>query len=103
MERIECHADPEFTRRHGETYGVRIEVRLDTGASLFEEVELPLGHPGNPMTDGQLDAKFDRLARRVMSTERADAARHALWALDETRDWAALMQALAVDLDGNDA
>jgi 2-methylcitrate dehydratase len=101
MERIECRADPEFSRRHGETYGVRIEVRLDTGTSLLEEVELPLGHPGNPLTDGQLDAKFDRLARRVMPAERADAARRALWALDVTRDWAALMQALAADLDGN--
>ncbi|MEM7408230.1 MAG: MmgE/PrpD family protein [Pseudomonadota bacterium] len=35
-----------------------IELTLSNGEQMREEVPLSLGHPGNPMTDSDLDAKF---------------------------------------------
>jgi 2-methylcitrate dehydratase PrpD len=34
----------------------------------------PPGHPDNPMTDGQMDAKFRMLAGRMLPAERVEAA-----------------------------
>ena len=35
-------------------------------------VEVPLGAPGNPLSDGALEEKFFSLALRVVSRERAE-------------------------------
>jgi 2-methylcitrate dehydratase len=83
MRKIEVRPDEEFSRRHGEAYGVRIEVHSRTGEVLIEEALHPWGHPKNPMSDAAIEEKFRRLASPVLGSDSTEAALKAIWALDQ--------------------
>jgi len=46
-------------------------------------VEVPLGAPGNPLSDGALEEKFFSLAERVMSRHQAEELLEQLWRVEE--------------------
>jgi 2-methylcitrate dehydratase len=95
MRKIEVRADEEFSRRHGEAYGVRIEVHSSSGEVLVEEVLHPWGHPKNPMSDAAIEEKFRRLAEPVLGPDSTESALRAIWALDEG-GWPTVLRSLEV-------
>ncbi len=50
----------------------RITVKTETGKTYMSQVDLPLGHPGNPMSDQDLEAKFRRLVAGRLDRPRTD-------------------------------
>lgn len=59
--KITVTEDPRLTAACPEKRGAVVTVRLADGTELTEEVEYPLGEPENPVTDSQLESKFDSL------------------------------------------
>lgn len=49
-------------------YNAAVEVTLDTGEVLVADVPLGRGHPGRPLTDRELAAKFGMLVAPVLGT-----------------------------------
>lgn len=47
-------------------YNAAVDVTLDTGEILLADVPLGRGHPGRPLTEGEMDAKFRMLAEPVL-------------------------------------
>ena len=66
-------------------------VRLREGRTLSERVDFPRGHAQNPLSDAQVETKFQALAGARLGPERADAVLRWLWRLDEARDWDTLL------------
>jgi hypothetical protein len=67
---------------------------LRDGRTLSAELEIPLGHPDRPLSDGQLRAKFldcAARARRALPAGEAEAIADRLMALEGERDIAALI------------
>lgn len=60
-----------------------VTVRTMDGRQASLCVEVPLGAPGNPLSDGALEEKFRSLAVRVMPEEQAKALLEQLWLLEE--------------------
>jgi 2-methylcitrate dehydratase len=62
----------------------RTHVTIETAAgSLFERsLDYPRGNPRNPLTDAEIEGKYEALAEPVMSESARERLRRAVWALD---------------------
>lgn len=96
MQRIHVAERAEFTQRFPADLMSRISLRLRTGEHLEDTIAHPHGHVRDPMTDSEMDQKFDRL---VDGRGEADASlcrrvRQALWSIDTVTDVAATLDPL---------
>jgi 2-methylcitrate dehydratase len=64
MKKIRVVREPDFVERYPAAMPTRITVRTREGKSYTRQKDLPLGHPGNPMSDQEVEAKFRQLAAR---------------------------------------
>lgn len=86
MSRIRLEVDPQLSEDGEPVVSVRtVDGRL---ASLC--VEVPLGAPGNPLSDGALEEKFFNLAGRVIPLQQAKELLEQLWRLEELESVRAL-------------
>lgn len=65
---------------------VTVRVRRRDGAVLERELTFPKGHSRNPMTDADVNAKFDRATRGLVSEVRREAIRTAWWGIEDAGD-----------------
>ncbi|OLF54239.1 MmgE/PrpD family protein [Pseudomonas chlororaphis] len=86
MARIRLEVDPQLSE-DGEPV-VTLRTRDGRQASLC--VEVPLGAPGNPLSDRALQQKFLSLATRALPAERAEALLQQVWRLAQMESVAAL-------------
>lgn len=73
MDRIEVEENENFTKRYGARFPHRMVVHTRTGERHTCTIEHPKGHPENPLTRDELDAKFRRNADGVVPEERTAA------------------------------
>lgn len=85
---------PELTAAYPAGIPTVLEVRDRAGRAHAARMDYPPGHHRNPLSDGQVDEKFARLARPVLGPKVAPAMR-ALWALDSCDDVRTLTRLLA--------
>jgi 2-methylcitrate dehydratase PrpD len=79
MSRVRLEVDPQLSE-DGEPV---VSLRTVDGRQASLCVDVPLGAPGNPLSDAALEQKFFSLAGRVMSQERAAQWLGQLWRLEE--------------------
>jgi 2-methylcitrate dehydratase len=96
MDRIECRADDAFDRRYIEAgeHPVRVEIRTRDGRQLVHELANPRGHPDNPMTVADIDAKFRRLTAGLVAVDDQDAVVELVDDLDRASSVAPLVAAI---------
>jgi 2-methylcitrate dehydratase len=89
MRRISVVEDPELTRTHaGELprWPSTVEIVLANGERLRRRADLPKGHPLDPLTDAELEAKYLALAEGALPRARARALLDTLWDLERVPD-----------------
>ena len=96
MKKIRVVPKPEFMGRYPRTMPTRITVKTETGKTYMSQVDVPVGHPGNPMSDGDLEAKFRGLIARRLSRSRIDRLVECIWKLDQVKDIGTLMTLLTI-------
>ncbi len=94
LQRISLEVDPQLSE-DGEP---RVTVRTMDGRQASLCVEVPLGAPGNPLSDGALEEKFLSLAMRVMPKEQATQLLEQLWRLEELESVESLDELLAANI-----
>jgi 2-methylcitrate dehydratase len=96
MDRIECRADDALDRRYreGGEHPVRVEIRTRDGRELVQEVASPRGHPDNPMSAADIEAKFRRLTAGIVAVDRQDAVVGLVAELDGAGSVAPLVAAI---------
>lgn len=82
LEHTAIRENPAYTERHPAAWPCRIEVQLASGRTCAAEIANFRGHPDNPLSDAELEAKFHGLADIPLGRPAADALVKALWALD---------------------
>jgi 2-methylcitrate dehydratase len=83
MQKIAIRENKQYTARrasHGELIAVA-DVTLRDGRKLRVETRLPRGHRDNPMTDDELNRKFDPMVEKVLTRAEHDELRDRLWNL----------------------
>lgn len=96
MKKVRVVQQPEFEGRYPKTMPTRITVKTEAGRTYMRQVDVPVGHPGSPMSDHDLEAKFCRLAAGRLNRLRIDRLIEFMWNLDRVRDIGALMPLLRV-------
>lgn len=96
-DKIELAEDPAFTAAFPRTFNCRIEVTLRTGEVRKVHQRNPKGHPDNPMSDREIEQKFERQAETVrLPHDRVRAILDRLWSVDELADISTLFELLRV-------
>lgn len=95
MKKMEVNLDPELDKLYPQAFPTVITVYTKGGAKYTERVDYAKGHPKNPMTDAELEEKFNTLTRDVLPEDARKRALQILWHLEDY-DVGDLLEALAV-------
>jgi 2-methylcitrate dehydratase len=97
LEKVEVVADPEIEALFPELQRVIVKVVTTDGRELTKQIDYPKGDPRNPLTDQEIEEKFDALAEAVMSAERRQQLKEAVWNLENQDSITELMRLAAAD------
>jgi len=75
----------------------RITVRTKAGKEFVKQVDYPIGHPKNPMSDHEVEEKFGRLAAGRLDRARTKKVIDVVWKLDQLEDISVLMPLLKMN------
>ncbi len=93
--RVKVSASAELDRYYPKFWPGRVAVRMIDGAIVSEEVIIPKGESGNPMSAGEIEEKFLSLAAPILGDERALQVQRGIASLDERQSLEGIVAALA--------
>ncbi|MDG6985705.1 MAG: MmgE/PrpD family protein [Nitrososphaerota archaeon] len=96
IEKVEVKEDPALTAVYPRGMPNRITMWEKGGKVVSAQVDVPRGHPGNPMTKDELEAKFMKLTEGKVRESEAKEALKRLWRLDEEAELGEVMSMLRV-------
>ena len=91
LRKIEVIADPEIEKVFPELQRADVEVDTTDGRTFATRLDYPKGDPRNPLTDAEIEAKFDALAAPVMTEAAAARLKDAVWGLEQQGSVTGLM------------
>jgi len=97
MQKVRVVPQPEFVGRYPQAMPTRITVRTKAGKEFVKQVDYPVGHPKNPMSDHEVEEKFGRLATGRLGRARTKKVIEMVWKLDHVQDISALMPLLKMN------
>ncbi|MEM1598589.1 MAG: MmgE/PrpD family protein [Pyrobaculum sp.] len=95
MKKMEVNLDPELDKLYPQAFPTVVTIYTKGGAKYTERVDYAKGHPKNPMTDTELEEKFNTLTRGILPEENRKKALDIMWRL-EKYDVKDLLEALAI-------
>jgi 2-methylcitrate dehydratase len=96
MSRIKISEDPAMTKRYPPARPADLQVRTRDGKIYQKRVDYPKGDPHNPMSDEEVEAKFRKLARPLMSEARVKSIIDCVDNVEHLTDTGQLMELLVV-------
>jgi len=97
LNKVEVVADPEIEALFPELQRVHVTVVTTDGREFAKQIDYPKGDPRNPLTDQEIEEKFDALAEPVLSPERRRQVKDAVWNLEKQSSITGLMKLLTAD------
>ena len=96
VKKVKVVEDPEFTALYPKK-GIanRVTVTETGGREIRAQVVVPKGHPLNPMSKEDIEAKFLRLTRNHLGEREAKEALPRLWNLEKERDLGSVLEMLS--------
>jgi 2-methylcitrate dehydratase len=101
IERTKFIERPEYTQAYYAPNAVRefassAKVTLRDGRTASHMLHVPHGHPKNPMTDAEIEAKFRSMAQPYLMDP--SAVLEALWGLDSAPQASEIVPLIQLDL-----
>jgi 2-methylcitrate dehydratase len=94
LRKVEVTADPEIEALFPGLQRVIVTVVTTDGREFRKQIDFPKGDPRNPLTDREVEEKFDALAGPVLSVERRRDVRERIWSLERLDSITHLMDRL---------
>lgn len=82
MKRITLKEDPALTEKFPRQRAAMVTIQTKSGKTAQHFAPFRKGDPEAPLTDAELNAKFDELAGPMLGQARCKALREAVWKLD---------------------
>jgi 2-methylcitrate dehydratase len=95
MQKVRVIEQEEFKGWYPQAMPTRVTVRT-AGREFVKQIDFPLGHPRNPMSDREVEEKFRTLAAGRLDRARAGKVIEAVWKLEALDDIGTLMPLLRV-------
>ncbi len=83
VKKIEVNLNREFDAMYPRAFPTEITVITKSGAKYSERVDYPKGHPKNPMSDRELEVKYEKLTKSVLPQEVQREALRIMWHLEK--------------------
>ncbi len=83
IQKISVSRNKELSAQYPEASPNEVRIELRSGKILQRRVTYGRGHPKNPMTDAEVEAKFRGLARPILSEQRMNQVLETMWQLEE--------------------
>ena len=94
LENVTVQRNDELSSLYAKAVANIVHVTLQDGRELTKRVDYPLGNALNPVSDKQLEGKFNALVVPALGESRAKKIVDLAWKLDEAKNVDELMQAL---------
>lgn len=98
LKKVQVVADPEIEKVFPALQRVIASIETTDGRKLERQLDYPKGDPRNPLTDGELEDKFEALAEPVLSKAARRRALDAVWSLENMDSVSRLMQLFKADI-----
>jgi 2-methylcitrate dehydratase len=98
LKKVEVVADPEIERVFPALQRAIVSIRTTDGRELSRQLDYPKGDPRNPLTDREVEEKFEALAESVLSKAARRKVVDAAWNLEKLASVTELMQTLNEDI-----
>ena len=96
LKKITVVEDKTLSSRYPEAVANRVTVKLSSGKVVSKQVDYHKGHPKNPMSDAEVEEKFQRLTRKYLDKNRARRILDAVWNLEKAKDVAKLVHSMTL-------
>ena len=97
LQKVEVVADPDIEKVFPELQRVSVTITATDGREFTKELDYPKGDPRNPLTDEEVETKFDALAAPIMSDGARTRLKDAVWNLQDVASIAELMDMCRAD------
>ena len=92
LNKIVVTADPEIEKAFPALQRVIARIQTVDGREFSKQLDYPKGDPRNPLTDEEVEEKFEALAEPVMSRDARRRAMDAIWNLEKQSSVAEVMK-----------
>src|SRR6516225_1965868 len=92
LNKIVVTADPEIEQAFPALQRVIARIQTVDGREFSKQLDYPKGDPRNPLTDEEVEEKFEALAEPVMSRDARRRAMDAIWNLEKQSSVAEMMK-----------
>jgi 2-methylcitrate dehydratase len=96
LEDVTVQRNAELSSLYAKAVANIVHVTLQDGRTLTKRVDYPLGNALNPLSDEQLEGKFNSLVVPALGEKRAKKIVDLVWKLDEAKNVDQLMQAVVM-------
>ena len=100
LPKIKGEASEEFERMFPAKQPSKVTIKLKSGATHSAQLDYPKGDPREPMTDWDLQNKFKGLSSGLLSENKQEEIRQAIWDLESFETINDFMHLLKVDQNG---
>jgi 2-methylcitrate dehydratase len=97
LNKIVVVADPEIEKVFPALQRVVVTIRTTDGREFSKQLDYPKGDPRNPLTDKEIEEKFEALAGPVMTPTAQRRAMDAIWNLEKQTSVTELMKLFRAD------
>lgn len=94
LPKVKVVADDEIERLFPALQRVIVRITTGSGRVFEKQLDYPKGDPRNPLTDREIEEKFEALAEGVLSRERQQQVKDAVWNLESLASVTGLMELL---------
>ena len=94
LHKVKVVADPEVERLFPALQRVIVRLTTTDGRVFDKQLDYPKGDPRNPLTDAEVEAKFDALAEPVLTKDGRARVKDTVWNLEKLASVTKLMEML---------
>lgn len=92
VQKVTVSEKKEYTEIYGKSFPNKVVITMKDGVVHEQEVADPKGHPKNPLTPEEVEAKFRSASRSVLTKRRQDDFIETIWCLDKLKDIGELLK-----------
>jgi 2-methylcitrate dehydratase len=98
LRKVEVVADAEIEKVFPALQRGIVTIKTTQGSEFRKQLDYPKGDPRNPLSDAEVEQKFEALAEGVLSKPARYRIKAAVWNLEKVESVSKLMQALKADV-----
>jgi 2-methylcitrate dehydratase len=98
LKKVVVVADPEIEKCFPALQRVIVKITTTDGRAFEKQLDYPKGDPRNPLTDREIEEKFEALADPVMSKQAQQKLKDAVWSLEKCASVTELMKLMKADI-----